>query len=88
MTRVCQCIFFALGLIVALGRLDAAWAATHYSVYCANHKIEVDDRTLEEMKSARGSGVCMFGEFNYLSDAENLANKQFGGAGHPCTCGD
>jgi hypothetical protein len=38
-----------------------AQSSTKYSVYCANGKIEVDMRTPEQMKSARGSDVCQLG---------------------------
>lgn len=62
--------------------------ATAYSVYCANGRIEVDSRSLAQMRSARGSGVCRFGSFNSLSDAETLAERQFGGKGSSCTCGN
>ena len=57
------------------------------SVYCANDKIEVDSRDLEQMRSARGSDVCQFGQFNFLSSAEDFAEKNFGGKGKACTCG-
>lgn len=60
---------------------------TMYSVFCANEKIEVDMRTLDQMKSARGSDVCMFGQFTSYSSALDLANRQFGGVGAKCTCG-
>ena len=63
-----------------------AQSSTKYSVYCANGKIEVDMRTPEQMKSARGSDVCQLGEFNYLSDAQSFAKKNFGGVGAKCSC--
>ena len=56
-----------------------------YRVFCANNKIEVEQRTLEQQKNARGSNVCMLGEFDYLSDAEKYA-EQKGGKGAECTC--
>jgi hypothetical protein len=58
---------------------------TNYSVFCANGKVEVDSRTLDQMKSARGSGTCLLKEFNYLSDAEDYA-KKIGGKGASCKC--
>ena len=64
----------------------SAQSSTKYSVYCANGKIEVDMRTPEQMKSARGSDVCQLGEFNYLSDAQSFAKKNFGGVGAKCSC--
>lgn len=57
-----------------------------YYVYCANNKIEVDSRNPDQMRSARGSGVCMLSQFNFLSDAQSFAQRNFGGAGRPCSC--
>jgi len=59
---------------------------SHYYVYFANGRIEVDSRNPEQMRSARGSGVCMLGQFNYLSDAQSFAQRNFGGAGGSCSC--
>ena len=56
-----------------------------YRVFCANAKIEVEQRTLEQQKNARGSSVCVLGEFDYLSDAEKDA-EQKGGKGAECKC--
>ena len=74
------CTLFGLALP------PSAQSSTKYSVYCANGKIEVDMRTAEQMKSARGSDVCQLGEFNYLSDAQSFAKKNFGGVGAKCSC--
>ena len=56
-----------------------------YRVFCANNKIEVEQRTLEQQKNARGSNVCVLGEFDYLSDAEKFAEGK-GGKGSECKC--
>lgn len=56
-----------------------------YRVFCANNKIEVEQRTLEQQKNARGSNVCVLGEFDYISDAEKDA-EQKGGKGSECKC--
>ena len=56
-----------------------------YRVFCANSKIEVEQRTLEQQKNARGSSVCMLAEFDTLSDAEKYAEGQ-GGKGADCKC--
>jgi len=56
-----------------------------YRVFCSSKKIEVEQRTLEQQKNARGSDVCLLGEFDYLSDAEKYAEK-FGGKGADCSC--
>jgi hypothetical protein len=56
-----------------------------YRVFCANNKIEVEQRTLEQHKNARGSNVCVLAEFDYLSDADKDAEKR-GGKGADCKC--
>lgn len=88
MKRINNSLLFAIfiALLVASG-----FAATNsipdskYRVFCANKKIEVEQRTLEQQKNARGSDVCVLGEFDYLSDAEKLA-EQKGGKGAECAC--
>jgi hypothetical protein len=68
----------------AIGLSSIALAReNHYFVYCANDKIEISMRNLEQMKSARGSDVHQLGAFHYLSDAQNYA-KRFGGEGASC----
>ena len=56
-----------------------------YRVFCANGKVEVEQRTLEQEKNARGSNVCVLAEFDYLSDAEKWAENH-GGKGSDCNC--
>ena len=56
-----------------------------YRVFCANNKLEVEQRTLEQEKNARGSSVCMLAEFSSLSDAEKYA-EEHGGKGSDCKC--
>ena len=56
-----------------------------YRVFCANSKIEVEQRTLEQQKNARGSSVCQLAEFDTLSDAEKEAER-LGGKGADCKC--
>ena len=56
-----------------------------YRVFCANGKVEVEQRTLEQQKNARGSNVCVLAEFDYLSDAEKYAENR-GGKGSDCNC--
>lgn len=60
-------------------------ADSKYRVFCANNKIEVEQRTLEQEKNARGSNVCVLAEFDYLSDAEKYA-EQKGGKDAQCNC--
>ena len=85
----CSLLLAALCLFLVhqLYSLSTAIAeSTKYSVFCASNKIEVDMRTLEQMRQARGSDVCMFGQFDYLGEAEDFAKKQFKGEGASCTC--
>ena len=80
--RTAIAIAFA-GLLFAQ---QSAAETSHYYVYCANGRIEVDSRNPQQMRAARGSGVCMLGQFNYLSDAQSFAQKNFGGPGKKCSC--
>ncbi len=56
-----------------------------YRVFCANNKLEVEQRTLEQEKNARGSNVCQLAEFDYASDADKYAENH-GGKGSDCKC--
>ncbi|HYF09864.1 MAG TPA: hypothetical protein VD970_19770 [Acetobacteraceae bacterium] len=74
-------------LILAAALLAPLPALANYYVYCANGRIEVDGREPDQMRIARGSGVCQMGpRFSFLSDAQNFAQRNFGGAGRPCSC--
>jgi hypothetical protein len=70
------------GIIITRGPL---MSETKYTVYCAEGHIEVEMRTLDEMKSARGSNTCVKGSFDYASDADKLA-ESLGGKGADCSC--
>ena len=75
-----------LALVAALAMVPTA-ALADYWVYCANNKIEVDGRNPDQMRIARGSGVCQMGpKFGFLSDAQSFAQRNFGGAGRSCSC--
>jgi hypothetical protein len=67
--------------VAAAGRPDDS----RYRVFCANGKVEVEQRTLEQEKNARGSNVCTLAEFDTLSDAEKYA-EDHGGKGSDCNC--
>jgi hypothetical protein len=67
--------------VASAGRLDDS----KYRVFCANGKVEVEQRTLEQEKNARGSNVCVMAEFDTLSDAEKYAENH-GGKGSDCNC--
>jgi len=56
-----------------------------YRVFCANNKLEVEQRTVEQEKNARGSNVCLLAEFDYVSDADKYAENH-GGKGSDCKC--
>jgi hypothetical protein len=74
------------GIVAAMALLASAMPAAAYAVYCANNKIEIDSRSMEQMRIARGSGVCAFGQFNYLSDAQNFARRNNFTPGSRCSC--
>jgi len=75
-------------LVAALcaAAVAAASPALAYGVYCANGKIEIDSRSFEQMRIARGSGICAFGQFNYLSDAQSFARRNNFTPGSRCSC--
>ena len=78
----------AAAVLVALSAaVDAAGRPddSMYRVFCANGKVEVEQRTLEQEKNARGSNVCALAEFDTLSDAEKYA-EDHGGKGSDCRC--
>ncbi len=75
----------ALALLFMVSPILKADNKDYYSVYCADGKIEVEMRNLEQMKSARGSNVCSMQKFESASSAEDFAKKQ-GGKGSACSC--
>lgn len=73
--------------LAALALLAPTAALADYYVYCANGRIEVDSRDPDQMRIARGSGVCQMGpRFGFRSDAQSFAQRNFGGAGRSCSC--
>ncbi|HPG50936.1 MAG TPA: hypothetical protein PLA65_11170 [Spirochaetota bacterium] len=62
-----------------------AFGESDYNVYCAEGKIAADSRTLDQMKSARGSDTCLLKSFSYSSDADTFA-ESVGGKGASCSC--
>ena len=73
----------SIALVAAAAALVAGQAAAaEFSVYCANGKIEVDSRNLQQMKSAR-SNVYQIAKYKFLTDAQNHA-KKLGGVGKSC----
>jgi hypothetical protein len=79
---LCALLLIALTAAMTMaGRLDDS----KYRVFCANGKVEVEQRTLEQEKNARGSNVCVLAEFDTLSDADKYAENH-GGKGSDCGC--
>jgi hypothetical protein len=85
-------IVFSIALMLSLATVSALSNShrtsvrdSKYRVFCSNGKIEVEQRTLEQQKNARGSNVCQLSEFDYLSDAEKDAENR-GGKGAECKC--
>jgi len=58
----------------------------HYTVYCADDRIEISFWDLAQMKVRRGSDVCQFQSYTSSSSASDFARKNFGGEGQPCSC--
>lgn len=83
--RTISALALVLGMLVAFGARQAAFAAGRYHVYCANGRLEVDSRTLEQMKAARGENVCLMADFDTLAEAEKFASDR-GGKGSACKC--
>ena len=78
--------YWAVASFAIFAITGSAFGQTKYYVYCANNKVEIDMRDLPQMRSARGSDVCMFGQFNFHTDAQNFARKNFGAVGARCSC--
>ncbi len=76
-------IFFTFLLLALPFLLLGQAEAVEYSVYCANGKIEVDNRNLKKMMEARGSNVYAMVTYNNMTDAYNFARK-VGGVGAKC----
>jgi hypothetical protein len=80
-------LLIALASVLATPRLASKNLSddSKYRVFCADNKIEVEQRTVEQEKNARGSNVCMLAEFDYASDADKYATEH-GGKGSECKC--
>ncbi len=80
-------LLVALATVFAVPRFAAKnlFTDSKYRVFCANNKLEVEQRTLEQEKNARGSNVCQLAEFDYASDADKYAENH-GGKGSDCKC--
>lgn len=76
----------AAACAAALVLVASSAPALAYGVYCANNRIEIDSRSFEQMRIARGSGICMFGQFSFLSDAQSFARRNNMQPGSRCSC--
>ncbi len=76
-------MIFAFTLLALPLLLPHKAEAVEYSVYCANGKIEVDNRNLKKMMEARGSNVYAMVTYNNMTDAYRFA-KKVGGVGAKC----
>ncbi len=78
---------YAFAALAAAALFTPVAALANYWVYCDQGRIVVESRDPEQMRIARVSGFCQMGpKFDYLSDAQNFAERNFGGAGRACSC--
>lgn len=73
----------AFAVLVFSSIFSSQAMAAKYTVYCANGKIEVDMRDLNQMLSARGKNTHAIKTFDYKTDADKFA-ASLGGVGAPC----
>lgn len=71
-------------IVLALALAPTAALADYYA-YCVRGRIQVDQRSPDEMRS--NLGACPMSQgFSTRSDAENFARRNFGGIGGSCSC--
>ncbi|WP_137123826.1 hypothetical protein [Roseomonas sp. HF4] len=76
-----------VALALAAAILAPAAALANYWVYCDSGRIAVESRDPDQMRIARGSSFCQMGpKFDYRSDAENFARRNFSSIGASCSC--
>jgi hypothetical protein len=76
----------AVAVSLALCLPSIAYEIDHYTVYCADDRIEVSMWDLAQMKVRRGSDVCQLAQYTSYSDGLTFAERNFGGEGEPCYC--
>lgn len=77
----------AASLLVLLAPASGfAQTIEHYTVYCADDRIEISQFDIEQMRIRRGSDVCQFAQYTSRSSAMSFAEKNFGGEGKDCSC--
>lgn len=73
-------LVWSIGLLAGVLLLGTASEsfAQKYTVYCTKGKTEVDTRTPEQMKSARGGSTYPMATFDYKLDADKFVKKMNG----------
>jgi hypothetical protein len=72
-------------ILLGLALLAPTAALADYHAYCVRGRIQVDQRSPDEMRSQLGACPMSQG-FNLRSEAENFARRNFGGVGGSCSC--
>ena len=56
-----------------------------YKIYCADGKVSISQRGVDDVKATRGSRVCLLESFDTLAEAMKAA-KRYGGTRANCSC--
>ena len=56
-----------------------------YKVYCVDGKVSISEHEPDDMKTSRGSRVCLLESFDTLTEAMK-ASKRYGGTRANCSC--
>jgi hypothetical protein len=78
--------FLAVPVVFAPSPYAQAYEVEHYTVYCADDRIEISFWDLEQMIVRRGTPVCQFASYTSYSDAIRFAQVNFDGEGSACAC--
>jgi hypothetical protein len=70
---------------LGLALLAPTAALANYHAYCVRGRIQVDQRSPDEMRSQLGACAMSQG-YPTRSDAESFARRNFGGVGGSCSC--
>lgn len=77
---------FALALFLAGASLDASpRAGADYGVFCVRGRLALDQRRIEELKTAHGDDVCRLDQ-DATEDGARSKVERLGGVGATCTC--
>jgi hypothetical protein len=72
-------------ILLGLALLAPTAALADYYAYCVRGRIQVDQRSPDEMRNQLGACAMSQG-YSTRSDAENFARRNFGGVGGSCSC--